>query len=63
LSHCEDPERAFQSWMDRDIAFAQWVIQRTAALGLDWLQVDGTQTIAENASLVARHLRLPDCAS
>jgi len=63
LSHCEEPKRAFRNWMDRDVAFAQWVIKRTAALGLDWLQVDGTRTIAENASLVARHLRLPDYAS
>ena len=63
LSHCGDPERAFQNWMERDVAFAQWVIKRTSALGLEWMQVDGTRTIAENASLVARHLRLSDCAS
>jgi len=63
LSHCEDPERAFRNWMDRDVAFAQWVIKRTTALGLDWMQVDGTRTIAENASLVARHLRLSRHAS
>jgi 2-phosphoglycerate kinase len=63
LRRCEQPERAFRNWMDRDVAFAQWVIKRTAALGLDWLQVDGTRTIAENASLVARHLRLPGNAS
>jgi 2-phosphoglycerate kinase len=58
LNQCRDPEQALQNWMDRDVAFARWVVQRAAALGLTLVEVNGQRTIAENASVVAEHYQL-----
>lgn len=58
LDQCADPDQAFQNWMDRDVAFATWVTDRAKNLGLSVLTVDGGQTIAENAVLVAEHFGL-----
>jgi hypothetical protein len=54
------PDQAFQNWMDRDVAFARWVAARAEALGLRVLWVDGSQTIIDNAGLVAGHFQLMD---
>jgi 2-phosphoglycerate kinase len=59
LSQCRDPEQALQNWMDRDVAFARWVVQRTQALGLNLLDVNGQRTIAETANVVAERFQLP----
>ena len=58
LSQCHDPEQALQNWMDRDVAFADWVRQETAGLGLRVIEVDGHRSIIETARLVAGHLAL-----
>jgi 2-phosphoglycerate kinase len=58
LGECKEPEQALQNWMDRDVAFARWVESRTMAQGLALLQVDGTQSIAENTAWVEQHFRL-----
>jgi len=58
VSQCEQPEQAFQNWMDRDVAFAKWVEQSTGELGLRVVTVDGKRTIADNVQLVARHFGL-----
>jgi hypothetical protein len=58
LGQCENPEQAFQNWMDRDVAFARWVPERTQALGLRAMQIDGTHTVDEYTTLVAQHFRL-----
>jgi len=58
LSQCTDPDQAFQNWMARDIAFANWITGKATALQLTLLPVDGQRTIAENAELVARHFGL-----
>jgi hypothetical protein len=44
--------------MDRDVAFAKWVVDRTQALGYRVLEIDGTRGIEEYATLVARHFQL-----
>jgi 2-phosphoglycerate kinase len=58
LSRCADREQAFENWMNRDAAFSSWIIDRTQALGLELLVVDGSRSIAENAALVAGHFGL-----
>ena len=58
LAQCEDPELAFRRWMNRDVAFARWIKERTTALELPLLEVSGQRTIRENAELVAKCLRL-----
>ena len=58
LEQCEDPEQAMQNWMDRDVTFARWVVERTKMLKLPCIEVDGQRSIAENAVLVANHFNL-----
>jgi hypothetical protein len=58
LKQCRDPKQAFRNWMDRDVAFAQWVAARAQALGLTVLWVDGQRSIVENARMVASHFNL-----
>lgn len=58
LATCEDPEAALKNWMDRDVAFARWVLSEVERLGLISLVVDGSNTIADNAEVVAAHFRL-----
>jgi len=58
VNQCEQPEQAFQNWMDRDVAFARWVEQSAGELGLRVVTVDGKRTIADNAQMVARHFGL-----
>jgi 2-phosphoglycerate kinase len=58
LSQCEHPDQALRNWMDRDVALAQWTVQRTKSLGLPLLEVDGTRSIAGNAEWVMKHFHL-----
>jgi hypothetical protein len=58
LRQCDDPDRALRNWMDRDVSFAQWVTERTQALDLDVMVVDGQDSIIENAAVAAAHYRL-----
>ena len=58
LEQCENPAQAFQNWMDRDIGFARQVVGRSKELGLGLIEVDGNRTIADNAEIVAQHLKL-----
>jgi 2-phosphoglycerate kinase len=58
LGQCEDPARARQNWMERDVQLARWVIREAELLGLPVLTVDGQRTIAENATIVAGHFGL-----
>jgi hypothetical protein len=60
LGTCTSPERAWESWMTRDAAFAKWVAKSAGNLGLKVLTVDGTRTLSEMATLVAAHLSLAD---
>jgi hypothetical protein len=58
LAECREPEIAFQNWMERDMRFARWILDETAALGLTALIVDGSTTIEQNADIVAAHFDL-----
>ena len=58
IEKCDEPEVAFQNWMERDIRFAEWITAEVSALNLELLKVDGSRTIAENAEEVARHFQL-----
>jgi hypothetical protein len=58
LAQCRDPDLALQNWMDRDVAFAKWVIDRTQALGYRVVEIDGTSSIEAYAALVAQHFQL-----
>ncbi|MDF1514057.1 MAG: hypothetical protein P1S60_09630 [Anaerolineae bacterium] len=58
LSQCADPEKALQTWMDRDVAFANWVRKQTFNLGLDCITVDGMKSIQENAQFISAFFQL-----
>jgi 2-phosphoglycerate kinase len=58
LQECRDPERAYQNWMDRDVAFGEWVREQASARRLHVLEVSGQRTIGENADIVAKHFGL-----
>jgi hypothetical protein len=56
LSECADPAAAFESWMRRDVLFADHV--RATAAGYRVIVVDGSRTIAETAEIIEDHLSL-----
>jgi ribosomal-protein-alanine N-acetyltransferase len=58
LAECDAPDLAYQHWMDRDVAFARWIEERTTSLKLPLLEVSGQRSIAENAKRVAKSLGL-----
>lgn len=58
LEQCDDREAAFHNWMERDAGFARWLMAEVNALGLELLQVDGKQTLEENAEAIVSHFRL-----
>jgi 2-phosphoglycerate kinase len=58
IEACNYPDQAMKNWMDRDVAFARWVLRRARALGYAHLVVDGSQTIQENTAHVARYFGL-----
>jgi len=57
LNQCDDQEKAFHNWMERDAAFAAFVIDEAKRLNLEWLLVDGRKTVEENAKIVAKHFQ------
>ena len=54
LKECSDPAQAFANWMQRDETFADYIATTATRHDLSLLQVDGTQTVAQNAHWVAR---------
>ncbi len=60
LAECDDPDRAFDNWMDRDVAFARRVARDATNLSPRLVHVDGRATLDENAAIVAQHFRLGD---
>jgi hypothetical protein len=56
VASSDDPERAFEQWMDRDVRFAAWVAAEADALGLGRVTVDGGRTVDEVADVVAARL-------
>ncbi len=62
LATCEDPDAALKNWMDRDVAFARWVLAETERLGLPSMVIDGTHRIETNAERVAQFFGFADSA-
>jgi 2-phosphoglycerate kinase len=58
IEKCDNPQAAFQNWMERDVRFAQWLSAEVSALELGLLRVDGERTLEENAMIVAGHFGL-----
>jgi hypothetical protein len=58
LAQCITPEQAFEHWMARDAAYAQWVSRQATQLGLRVLEVSGARSIEENAAIVEAHFVL-----
>jgi 2-phosphoglycerate kinase len=58
LQGCPDPAAAFENWMRRDAAFAEWITKETTTASLDVLRIDSNRTIEEIADLAARHFHL-----
>lgn len=50
------PDRAFANWMARDAGLAQALQKQVEQLGLNWLLVDGSLSIADTAVFVAKAL-------
>lgn len=57
LKQCDNQETAFQNWMERDAAFADFIINEVERLNLEWLLIDGSKTIEEYATSVAKHFQ------
>ncbi len=57
LKQCDNQEEAFHNWMERDVAFAEFVINEARRLNLEWLLIDERKTIEENAMIIAKHFQ------
>lgn len=57
LKQCDNEETAFRNWMKRDAVFAGLVKNEAERLSLEWLLVDESKTIKENAAIVAGHFK------
>jgi hypothetical protein len=58
LAQCTRPEQAFENWMARDAAYAQWTQREAGRLGLDVHIIDGRRSIDETAALVGARFGL-----
>jgi hypothetical protein len=58
VASSDDPELAFDNWMERDVRFATWVAAEVDALGFHRLTVDGGRAVDEVAEAVAARLGL-----
>ena len=57
LKQCDNQTEAFYNWMERDIAFADFVRNEAEKFYLKWLLVDGSKTIEKNAAIIAEHFQ------
>jgi len=55
LQECSDPAAAFNNWMLRDSKYACRIREQAVRFGYRVLVVDGSQSLATNAEIVARH--------
>jgi hypothetical protein len=58
LAGCSDPAAAFERWMARDDALADWRAAELRRLGLRWLNVDGQVGLDEMTAQAAEHFGL-----
>ena len=59
LRQCDDPARAFENWMRRDIGFADTVERQAKERRLQVLRIDGALDVEALATTVERWFRLP----
>ena len=59
LRQCDDPARAFENWMRRDIGFADTVERQATERRLQVLRIDGALDVEALATTVERWFRLP----
>lgn len=52
LSQCENPDSAFENWMERDAQFANIIFDSANKLEMKALRVDGNLTIEEMVAKV-----------
>lgn len=53
-----NPQQAFDSWMERDIQYAEWIYGRANHLNLSSIVVDGSQSIQQNYEIVRAQFNL-----
>jgi 2-phosphoglycerate kinase len=58
LAQCEDPQTAFDNWMERDALFGSIVSERAQSAGFPVIRVDGKSTVEENLALVEKVFNL-----
>ena len=58
MEGCNDKEKAFRNWMDRDVLFAQEVQRQCQEENYVSVVNDGTMEMDELANLVATHFEL-----
>lgn len=58
LKECQDPNQAFQNWMQRDITFAQFIHKEAQDRDLKSIVVDGSRTLEQNLVMVEEHFKL-----
>lgn len=55
LNRTSNPIQSFENWMARDASFARWLEKQLITNQMNWLLVDGSQSIDESIALVAEH--------
>jgi hypothetical protein len=58
LAGCGDPAAAFERWMARDDALAEWRVAEARRRGLRWWWIDGRMAADETAARAAHHFGL-----
>jgi hypothetical protein len=55
LRETSNPVRAYENWMNRDVAFARLISEMAESSGYPCMWVDGGRTVTDTAAEVARH--------
>ena len=58
LKECDDPEGAFENWMERDHLFGREILRQAETYGYGTMLVDGKTGIDRQTELVIRHFGL-----
>ena len=58
LRECDDPEQAFDNWMERDHQFGQEIINQLCLFRYEYIVIDGNKVIDEITRVVRNHFRL-----
>lgn len=58
LAQTEDPQKAFQNWMAKEIGFAKKTEEDTRLQGFQFIKVDGSASLEKTFSYVKDHFKL-----